>query len=418
MPRIQPWLVSYGLLGMIQVGLVPVLLPLVAPRGTDAGLTFAAFSLPGVFAPFVGAWADGNGRHRDLLIGGCVAAGVLLPLFDVVATSPLRTLLSIGAGFGATAAMTAGNILAVQGFPQEAWDDRVALLQRCVSAGQVIGLGLAGMIAGTHPDAAFILAGVALLAAAALAAVSAPRSVASDAAVKLPPKPMTGGDAGVMGPHHRGHHLPWRQIGTYLNAINRPVRRFLSVWLATYAAMNGFAALFPVAMTRQFGMAPILPASAYAIGVAASLQLYALAGSATHRLGGARMLAAGFAARLLPLGLLAASGILPLGTAGWLALAGFALIQFVWPLIAVAANSLSVRLSPTARGEGVGLFNAATALASAIGATCAGFVYDAGGMVALSAATFAAVLCGLLLVEFWLRRALAPIQSRGRAARR
>ena len=46
-------------------------------------------------------------------------------------------------------------------------------------------------------------------------------------------------------------------------------------------------------------------------------------------------------------------------------LIGFALIQFVWPLLAVGANSLSVRLAPTARGESVGLFNAATSLAAA-----------------------------------------------------
>ena len=56
MPHPEPWLISYGLLGLTQSGLVPVLMPLVARHGTSAGITFATFSLPGVFAPVLGSW--------------------------------------------------------------------------------------------------------------------------------------------------------------------------------------------------------------------------------------------------------------------------------------------------------------------------------------------------------------------------
>jgi MFS family permease len=66
--RTEPWFTSYGLLGLTQNGLVPVLMPLAAPHGGAAGLTYAAFSLLGVFAPFLGSWADRTGRHRDLLV--------------------------------------------------------------------------------------------------------------------------------------------------------------------------------------------------------------------------------------------------------------------------------------------------------------------------------------------------------------
>lgn len=404
--RIQPWLVSYGLLGLTQNGLVPVLMPLVAHGSGQAGLTYAAFSLLGLFAPVLGSWADRAGRHRDLLVWGTIGAGALLLAFAAV-HGPARILLAAGAGLGVVATTTAGNVLAIQGYAESEWDAQVALLQRYVSAGQVIGLLAAGMLARSHPASGFVVAGAALLAAGGLALVSAPRCEPRDRASRPAPRPMVGGDAGVSGPHHHGHHVTWQELAAYLGVINRKLRRFLLVWLIAYPAMNGFATLFPVAMTRQFGMDPMLPSIAYAVGVGTSLLLYALVGNATHRIGGARMLTAGFGVRLALLGVLAAVGQLNAGWAGWLVLAGFALTQFVWPLLAVGANSLSVRLAPTARGESVGLFNAATALAAAVGSGLAGVIFAAGGFAVLSGAACLEVAIATVLIVAWLGRSRA-----------
>lgn len=398
--RTEAWLVSYGLLGLTQNGLVPILMPLVAAGGSCAGLTYAAFSLLGLFAPVLGSWADHAGRHRDLLIWGTIGSGLLLLPFGMVG-GPLRIVLAAAAGLGVMATTTAGNVLAIQGHPESDWDSRVALLQRYVSAGQVIGLVAAGLLAQRHPADGFIFAGAALLVAGALAFVSAPSRVPRAVNARPPPRPMVGGDAGVSGPHHHGHHITWQQLGAYLSVINRPLRRFLIVWLIAYPAMNGFATLFPVAMTREFGMDPILPSSAYAIGVGASLLLYAPIGRATHSMGGGRMLMLGVGARLVLLGVLAVVGILHFGWIGWLVLVGFALIQFVWPLLAVGANSLSVRLAPTARGESVGLFNAATSLAAAVGSALAGVIFGVGEFVGLTAVTFVMVAIALTLLAMW-----------------
>lgn len=397
MPR-NAWFVSYGLLGLTQNGLIPVLMPLLAANSAAAGVTYAAFSLLGLFAPVLGAWADRTGRHRDLLIWGTFGAGLLLLPF-VAAHGLLRIILAAGAGLGAMATTTAGNVLAIQGFPEAEWDARVALLQRYVSAGQVIGLVAAGVLARQSVGIGFIAAGAALLLAGALAIASAPTGAPRAPNDKPPPRPMVGGDAGVHGPHHRGHHVSWQELRGFLNAITPALRRFLIVWLIAYPAMNGIATLFPVAMTRQFGMVPVLPSGAYALGVAASLLLYSPVGAATHRLGGARMLALGMGARLVLLGLLATAGMLHNDWVGWLALAGFALTQFVWPLLAVGANSLAVRLSPAARGESVGLFNAATSLAAAVGSALAGVIFSTAGFAGLSAVTFVLVASALLLIE-------------------
>ena len=89
------------------------------------------------------------------------------------------------------------------------------------------------------------------------------------------------------------------------------------------------------------------------------------------------------------------------GWVGWLVLAGFALVQFVWPLLAVGANSLSVRLAPTARGESVGLFNAATSLAAAVGSALAGVVFGASGFAGLTVVTLVFVGAALVLMKVW-----------------
>jgi MFS family permease len=400
--RIEPWLISYGLLGLTQNGLVPVLMPLVAHGSGAAGLTYAAFSLLGLFAPLLGTWADYTGRHRDLLIWGALGSGVLLLLFDA-AHEGGRIILAAGAGLGVMATTTAGNVLAIQGFAEAEWDARVAMLQRYVSAGQVIGLVTAGLLAHSHPGDGFVVAGIALLVAGALAFGSAPGRERRGPQNRPPPRPMVGGDAGVTGPHHRGHHMSWQELRSYLSVINRPLRRFLIIWLVGYPAMNGFATLFPVAMTRQFGMDPVLPSIAYAIGVGTSLMLYAPVGRATHRIGGGRMLMAGFGARLVLLGILTLACLLYGGRAGWAALVGFALIQVVWPLLAVAANSLAVRLAPAARGEAVGLFNAATSLAAAVGSAMAGVIYSAVHFAGLAAVTFVFVAIALALIAAWFQ---------------
>jgi Na+/melibiose symporter-like transporter len=391
------------LIGMTQNGLVPVLMPLVARSAGAAGLTYAAFLLLGLFAPFLGTWADRTGRHRDLLIWGTFGAGVLLLLF-YPASGPLRIVLAAGAGLGVMATTTAGNVLAIQGFSQDQWDTRVAALQRFVSAGQVIGLVTAGVLARSHPAAGFFCAGGALLAASALAIATAPARAPRLRHAGPPPRPMMGGDAGISGPHHHGHHLSWQEMRRSFAVINRPLRRFLIVWLVAYPAMNGFATLFPVAMTHEFGMNPLLPAGTYAIGVGASLLLYTPVGMMTHRIGGERMLLLGMGARLLLLGALTVVALLHGSGIGCVILVGFALIQFAWPLLAVAANSLAMRLAPTAQGESVGLFNAVTSTAAAAGSAVAGGVLGALGFAGLAGLAFAAVAAAIGLIAVWLVR--------------
>jgi MFS family permease len=94
-------------------------------------------------------------------------------------------------------------------------------------------------------------------------------------------------------------------------------------------------------------------------------------------------------------------------------LIAFSLVQMVWPLLAVSANALSVELVPAARGESVGLFNAATAVASSLGSAIGGVIFGVYGFSALAASAFVAVGVGALALGDLVQQA-APCRRQRR----
>jgi MFS family permease len=321
-----------------------------------------------------------------------------------------------GAGLGVTAATTAADVLVIQGVDDRLWDGRVADLQRIVSTGQVFGLLLAGGLAATHMRLALLCAAVALIVAAVLATFSAPRLSGQEATVRPLPRPLVGGEAGVPGPQHNAHHFNLGELREFLGAITRPLAQFLVVWLISYTAMNGVAVLFPVVITHQYAMPAILPASAYAVGVAASLLLYRGVSVFAGRYGAGRVLTAGLDARWILLACLACLGLSHALWAGVAVLVAFSLVQMIWPFLAVSANALSVELVPAARGESVGLFNAATAVASSLGSAIGGVIFGLYGFSALSACAFVVVAAGLWLSATWFSKAPHAISGGAEAS--
>ena len=323
----------------------------------------------------------------------------------LVSGGPADIALAGGAGLGVTATTTAANVLVIQGVDKRRWDERIADLQRIISAGQIFGLLLAGGLAASHMRLAFLLAAAGLIIACVLATYSAPRSSVQEGTVRPRPRPLVGGEAGVPGPQHNAHHFDLGELREFLGAITRPLARFLLVWLISYTAMNGVAVLFPVVMTRHYAMPAILPASAYAVGVAASLLLYGRVSVLARRHSAGRVLTIGLGARWLLLACLACLGLSQAPWAGVGVLVAFSLVQMVWPLLAVSTNALSVELVPGARGESVGLFNATTAVASSLGSAIGGVIFGLFGFSVLSAGAFVAVGVALWLSATWFSEA-------------
>ncbi|MEO8714586.1 MAG: MFS transporter, partial [Acetobacteraceae bacterium] len=265
----EAWYVAYAVLGLVQNGVAPILLPLSARHGFDAGLTYSAFSLSGLAAPMLGAWSDRRQRQRGLLIAGLGLAAAALFLFPLVSGLAGRLALAMVAGLGAIAASTVGNMFIVEVAPQPEWDQRIGALQSWISAGQVVGLILAGALAVSRPKAAFDIAGAALLFGALIAWRYAPTPGQPVPRAAVAPTPLVGGEAGAT--HRQFHRITLRGLKRLLDLPSGALMRFLGVWMLSYTATNAVSAMLPVAMTHEYGTSALVPSVAYAIGIGLSL---------------------------------------------------------------------------------------------------------------------------------------------------
>jgi MFS family permease len=396
--RFEPWYAAYAFLGLVQNGLAPILLPLSARHGIDAGLTYSAFSLSGLAAPMLGAWGDRHQRHRTLLIGGLAVAAAGIALFPLTHSLAARLALAAIAGLGVIAANTVGTMFIVETAPATEWDERIGSLQTWLSAGQIAGLLLSGMLA-TRPAIAFEGAALGLLAGVWIAWRYAPMPGIRVARAAVARRPAVGGEAGAT--QHHFHGLSLRGLRAMVRLPSGPLMRFLGVWVLSLTATSAVTVMLPVAMTREYGTTALLPSAAYAVGIVLSLPFYPLTGRWEARTSAYHVMLVGLACRIALLAVLAAFGFVVSGGRGdWVVgpmLTAFALTQVVWPLLAVSSNSLSVTLDPLHRGEGVGLLNAGTAVASTIAGIVGGLLVQEASYAALCAVSCVAVIAAVLI---------------------
>ena len=401
------WMGCYVLLGLVQSGLLPVVLPLAAAPGPTSGLTYAAFAGAGIAAPFVGAWSDRHRRHRWTLVGGLVlaAAGLLLHTLPGGVLQHMASAAVIG--LGVSSASTVSTMFIVEVEPQDRWDARIGSLQACIGGGQLVGLLLAGVMGLRHVDGAFLLGAALLLLAAPLAMVSAPDPVVKVSRPLLRARPARGGDAVATGPGRSLHRVTMRAIrGLGHSAL----AWFLAAWLLSYTATNGLSVMIAVATVRGYGAHATLPTTAYALGVGLSLLIYRPIGRWDARVGPWRVLSAGLglrallvAAMVVLVGVWGAPAVLPI-------LLCFGATQVVWPLLSVASNTLAVTLSPAHQAESVGLLNAATSVGAMMGGILGGVLLRH-GFFWLCLAVLLALLASLALAWHPRIRLDAPDQA-------
>jgi MFS family permease len=163
-----------------------------------------------------------------------------------------------------------------------------------------------------------------------------------------------------------------------LRELDMPFARLLIVWFAAFVAINAVLTMFPLALIEAFGVSTGVPAGTYAFATAVSLAIYPPAASIAHYRGARVVLCAGFTARAVAIGILAVTFLSEFGGVP-LTLAGFVILVVTWPLLAVSGTALAAELAPGEEGEALGLFNASSSLAGAVGAFLGGWGMDAAG---------------------------------------
>jgi MFS family permease len=406
LPWIEPWFFIYACLGVVQDGMLPLLLPLSAGGSSHAGAIVGVMNLAGLTSPFWGHFADRRRLHCQVLLAGMLVVIVALLLMPAHLGLPLQIAIAGILGVGFAAANTVANIFIIGVRPQEEWDPRIGALQLLIGLGEVVGLLLAGIIGGRYALAfgvsAALVASAVPIALMTLRGVQVPVSRA--AAVARSP---VGGQS-CTGSPQRHFHLPtWSGLRNLLRELDMPFARLSIVWFVSYVAMSAVLTMFPLALVRAFAVSDGLPATAYAFASAASLVIFPWAVSIAERHSEWFVLRTGFVVRAIAIAILAAAFLAQISGVP-LALAGFVLLVMAWPLLGVSSTALVAQNAPGEKSEALGVFNASSSVAAALGAFLGGWGMDITnyGTICVVSAVFVALATLFSYDQNKMRRSL------------
>lgn len=398
---IEPWYVAYALLGVTVAGLGPILVPLAVSRGgtaTAVGLVMAAISLGGLTAPLWGFLADHLRLHRVVLAGGLVAAATGLAGIAVTRSLAEWLVLAFLNGAGAVATSTVANLFVVEVHPRAEWDQRIGWLQTFYGVGQVGGLLLAGAMGEINIQLGLLLG----------AGVTGLALIPGWLTTHVPEKPLAArpvllhpsrhGEWAAHSPQDAYHHLNRKALRQLVMAEHSPFGRFLVLWLLAFAGGAALFSFYPVLMQSVYHVTPALASAVFAVAAALGLALYLPAGHLSKRFGAARILQGALGLRLLAFLGLVVLGLASFAGRDWLALLSFVFVVLAWSFLSVSGTTLTARLTPAGEGEGMGIFNATTALAGVIGAAAGGWVAGQWGYGAVPILSAAGVFAGLILL--------------------
>lgn len=439
-PRSSPnatWLYAWAL-GAMALGGASLLVPLyvVALGGSPVtlGVLAAAAAAVGVPAAVLfGRLADRTPRLAVLVEGLLIAVAVVLLVLPFVRSLAAIVLLNAVMWFAFAGAGPVLNLLTVAGVDESHWQTRIARLNTFQGWGWTGGLvlgalwtGFAEPRFGTVPAFHIYFFGCGTLAALAVAglALEAP----SRSAIRgLDPRRLRWAMLRAPRMNVRGATFPFTPGRVYDWAFRRLhprrfVERFtrtLSIYYtAIFLCFTGFAVFF----------APLpifLDETGYSSGAIFTLYLVSSLGAAVsfRAVGGlpqryslSLLQAGGLAARggAMPtvalVGALLGAGLAGLGTTGGL----FLVIGVTWAVIAVTAATLVARLAPEGvRGEALGCYAAATALAGGVGSLAGGWLAAVGYGLAFGVAggfifLGAALVLGLREAEAARRESVRP----------
>jgi len=407
---LAPWYVAYLILGVINSGMLPFLLPLaLLATGHDldsVAYVVGAYSVGSLPAPWLGMLAERQRLFRPVFFGGFVALSFGLALLPKV--SHLAAWIALaGLGVGATA--TVAPLFVVDFAPKNEWEPRIGWLQSFNGAGQLLGLLVAGAIAGEPVALGFWLAS----GLAALAIIVGHIGLPKDGRRRrtfLPPLRwrdlLQGFHSGPAfgGLLRHSHHLQGSALARLPGSFEGGFGRFLLAWGLLYLGVAPFFAYYPLLMENTYGITPATTALAYALAAAIGIGLFVLAGLMAKRSGSRFVFQLGLALRQSGFGVLGALALSPISSPRALALFGFMAIMLAWPVLSVAGTGLAATLTPIGEGAAMGLLSAVNALATGIGTFLGGPLVDAFGYKVVPLVAITAIGIAEILMGPWRRR--------------
>ena len=414
---VEPWYLVYAL-GGIAAGLIPIMMPLIVSKARSPaliGTVMGAYSLSGLTAPLWGGLADRFHMFRWMMIGGVGVAALGLLLFALSHTPSIWILLALAINAGAACAATVANLLVVEFHPQEEWDRRLSWLQTFFTGGQVMGLLFAAALTSVHDYRwGLALAATACALAGVVGWLTSGAKVSRGGAGPRPvlATPVVHPEHVMSSPHHAFH---FTTVNT-LRGLKPLLASRFGLWMlvSTMASVGAgcFFALYPVLMRDLYSINASISSVAYAVAAALSMRFYPPAGKLSHRIGPVLTVRLGYVIRVGAFLALFGLGLAHGDGPHWLALPLFTVVAASYPPIGVGSATLTPQLSPVAAGEGIGIFNATTAIAAAIGAHLGGWLAEYVGFSRVPLA--AMVFFGLAaLLTYTLRTSGKPAVEQG-----
>lgn len=379
---IEPWFLSYALLGASAAGIAPILIPLsIAANGSavDAGIVVGVFNLGGLTAPLWGGIADHRGLHRLFFLAGLLVAAAGFVAFAFASTLIAKVALAFVQGAGAASVATVANLFIIEMHPKSEWDERIGWLQSFYGGGQVVGLLLAGILSNLNMRVGFLVAAGLSLAAILPGRFMKRKNRAASVARPLLKHPARHAGPNAGSPQLFYHHITVQSIRNLFQPFRPGFGGFILAWFLSFSGAAAFFSLYPVVMKQLYGVHPSISSVGFAAAATIGLFLYAPAGTWSKNHGTMSVLQVALWARILAFLFLVVLGFVVLPMSRLLALACFTVVVGAWSLLSVTGTELTARFSEKDEGEGLGLFNAATAVAGVLGAIVGGWCADAWG---------------------------------------
>jgi predicted MFS family arabinose efflux permease len=397
---IEPWYGAYAILGALAAGLAVIAIPLVITdaggSATMIGATIAAQNSGALLAPFWGIAADRTKAYRGVFFAGFILIGLGFLVLSALHGLPAWAAGAFLIGFGTGASNTVASLFVVEFTPKDEWGQRISWMQTFNALGSVLGMALAGLLA---PRLDTLLATFLVIPAIIIGGRGLPvpgsrfhfRRPTLHAAELVSLLHRAGPNPATVLAHLRPPSLA--QFWALRGALASGFGVFLLSWFLFSLAVSSFASLYPVLMEQSFAISVARSSLLMSIATGLSIPLYNFAGRLVTSRSPAVALGIGISGRMLGLFCLAGIGFLHAGWAILPVIILFGLYQGIWPILSVASNDLAAGLAPFGEGAAMGSFNAAAAIASAVGAVAGGKVADMFGFpaVCLFAATVAAL---------------------------